>query len=183
LVLLIDCLNKNNISYWKKYLYLIFLGIALSSRGDLLLMLPIFFSYLIQNIGLRKSVEYILTILIAFMIVTLPFYLYDPFGFTPLIVQLEKIMYSNPVLNLNKIILIVAFCILVSVRTMKNNTMKFFESVGIILLIPSLLAFITLYIEFKELDVSYLTYSYGSYVFILLTYFLRIIEKNKIAKS
>ena len=179
LILLIDYLSRNNISYWKKYLSAIFLGIALSSRGDLILILPVFFSFLIQNLGLKKSIKYLLIVLMAFVTVTLPFYLYDPFGFTPLQVQSGKILYLDPVLNLIKVILIITACLLISMQKIKNNKIKFLEGCAIILLIAPLLAIATSCIEFGRLDFSDLSYSFSSYVFILLAYFLRVIEKIK----
>ena len=56
---------------------------------------------------------------------------------------------------------------------------KFLEGCAIILLIAPLLAIATSCIEFGRLDFSDLSYSFSSYVFILLAYFLRVIEKIK----
>ncbi len=178
LILLINHLSRNNISYWKKYLSAIFLGIALSSRGDLILTLPVFFSFLMQNVGPKKSIKYFLIVLIAFIIVTLPFYLYAPSGFTPLQVQSGKILYLDPILNLIKVILMIIFCLLISMQRMKNNKIKFLEGCAIILLIAPLLAVATSCIEFGGLDFNDLAYSFSSYIFILLAYFLRVIEQK-----
>lgn len=178
LIILINNLAQNT-SHLNKYLYTIFLGISLSSRGDLILILPALFSYLIQNIGLKNSIKYLLCILISFTSVTLPFYLYDPNNFTPLQVQLGKILFLDPSLNTIKIITIVFVCILISLQKMKNNKIRFFEGISVLLLAAPLLATITFYTEFGKLDFSYLAYSFSSYVFGLLAYFLRVIEKIK----
>lgn len=178
LIFLINNLSSST-SCWKKYLSAIFLGIALSSRGDLILILPVLFSYLMQNMGLRKSIKYFLAVLIAFVVITLPFYLYDPSSFTPISVQLSKILYSDPTLNMIKIIIVIIVCLLMSLQKMNNNKIRLFESIAIVLITAPLLAATTFSIESGQLDFSYLCYSFSSYIFGLLAYSLRIIEKIK----
>jgi hypothetical protein len=63
------------------------LGIGLSSRANFLLVVPILFGVLAQHYGLRRAVRDVLIAGAAFLLVTLPFYVYDPGGFTPLKVQ------------------------------------------------------------------------------------------------
>lgn len=71
-------------SRWKKVLPAILLGVGLSSRANFILILPLLFSALVQRAGWRTATVYIAITSITFVVVTLPFYLYDPQGFSPL---------------------------------------------------------------------------------------------------
>ncbi len=75
----------------QKLLPAILLGIGLSSRSNFLLILPLFFSVLVQNSSWKDAIKYVSVALLVFAAVTVPFYVYDSGGFTPLIVQRAKI--------------------------------------------------------------------------------------------
>lgn len=68
----------------KKILPAISLGIGLSSRSNFVLLLPLIFSALIQKVGWRHAIKYTAVTCITFTVITTPFYLYDPQGFSPL---------------------------------------------------------------------------------------------------
>jgi len=61
-----------------------FLGIALSSRFNFLFILPVLFAALVQRCGWRWATGCLGMTLVVFCAVTLPFYFYDPVGFSPL---------------------------------------------------------------------------------------------------
>jgi hypothetical protein len=62
----------------------LFLGLALSSRANFLFLLPLLLSALKQRAGWPYAIRFISLTLLTFALVTLPFYLYDPQGFSPL---------------------------------------------------------------------------------------------------
>ncbi|MEJ7624153.1 MAG: hypothetical protein WKF34_09185 [Pyrinomonadaceae bacterium] len=76
---------------WKKALAAVFFGIALSSRSNFGLIAPLIFSYLVQNAGWRTAWKYGALSALSALLVTLPFWLFDPAGFSPLFNQSEKI--------------------------------------------------------------------------------------------
>lgn len=71
-------------SGWLKWLYLILLGIGLSSRANVLLVLPAYFAVLTYFEQWWKALGYFLVPIGTCILVTVPFYLYDPLHFSPL---------------------------------------------------------------------------------------------------
>lgn len=67
-----------------KWLYLILFGIGLSSRANVLLVLPAFFAVLTYSEKWLKALGYFLVPVGTCLLVTVPFYLYDPLHFSPL---------------------------------------------------------------------------------------------------
>jgi len=76
-----------NSAVWKKILTAILFGLALSSRANYTVLLPLVFSMLIQHSGWRTSMLYTSITYTTFCVITLPFYIYDPEGFSPLHVR------------------------------------------------------------------------------------------------
>lgn len=62
----------------------VLLGIGLSSRSNFFLIIPLIFSSLVQHAGIKKACIYTAISCIVCIAITLPFYLYDPAGFSPL---------------------------------------------------------------------------------------------------
>lgn len=83
---------------WQKILLSIFFGLTLSSRSNFMLCVPILFSSLVQHAGWRSAVKYLTISGLAFIAITLPFWLYDPSGFTPLTAQTTKLRIMNELL-------------------------------------------------------------------------------------
>jgi len=94
-LLLISVTRSPDANIWVKIMSAILLGIGLSSRANFLLVLPLVFSLLGQNIGWREAAKYSAIVVVTFAAVTLPFYLYDPEGFTPLATQSWKVAYTQ----------------------------------------------------------------------------------------
>jgi len=69
---------------WQKVALAVFSGLAFSSRPNFLLLAPLIFSYQLQNAGWKEALRYSLVVAVVFCAVTLPFWLYDPSGFSPL---------------------------------------------------------------------------------------------------
>lgn len=82
----------------KKIASAIILGIGLSSRSNFVLLLPLVFSTLVQNSGWRDAIKYTAVTGITFVAITIPFWLYDPHGFSPLTVQYGKVSQFGSIL-------------------------------------------------------------------------------------
>lgn len=104
ILLLIRLIPDSKIKKSIKIMSVILLGISLSSRPHLILLLPLVFSILIQKNTLKIAVKYILLICTALGAVTLPFYLYDPQAFSPLH-QTTKLSQFSSILPFAEIII------------------------------------------------------------------------------
>jgi hypothetical protein len=80
----VESMSRSEMSIWRKTLAAILFGVGLSSRANFVMILPLVYSILVHVAGWKPAMKYTSTAIIAFMAVTVPFYLYDPRGFTPL---------------------------------------------------------------------------------------------------
>lgn len=69
---------------WKRVGAAILFGVSLSSRANFLLVLPIAAAWLARKKGLGVAFSFAGVAALAFAGITLPFWLYDPAGFSPL---------------------------------------------------------------------------------------------------
>ena len=76
---------------WKKVLAALLLGVGLSSRANFLLVMPQLFAALTIKAGWRAALRYVAVAVAAFAAVTVPFWIHDPAGFTPLHAQAHKV--------------------------------------------------------------------------------------------
>jgi hypothetical protein len=83
---------------WKRLLAVLLLGIGLSSRANFLLLMPQLFSALTLRAGWRTAARYSALALLACATVTIPFWIHDPAGFTPLRNQAHKVAEFQEVL-------------------------------------------------------------------------------------
>ena len=83
---------------WKKLLPVLLLGIGLSSRANFLLLMPQLFSSLTLRAGWRTAVRYSALAVMACAAITIPFWIHDPAGFTPLHNQAHKVAEFQEVL-------------------------------------------------------------------------------------
>lgn len=80
---LLDCSRSGRLS-WRLFLCSLLLGVALASRLNFLVSTPVLFMALGRSLGWRVSVLAVLPAAIAFGVLTIPLYLADPTGFSPL---------------------------------------------------------------------------------------------------
>ncbi len=112
----------------------VFLGIALSSRAVYLLLVPILFLYSRQKLGLPRALISVGAALTVFLVITTPFYLYDPAGFSPL--------YTLSKLNMPPMLrwTVIGFTLLVAVfaglRARQTRLATFYGSSSLIIAIP-----------------------------------------------
>ena len=83
-LLVVKCVPHPRSPVGVKVVTAILLGVGLSSRANFGLLLPLIFSTLVQNAGWRQAATYIALTCLAFAVVTVQFYMYDPQGFSPL---------------------------------------------------------------------------------------------------
>lgn len=69
---------------WKSVVPTIFMGIALASRANFLMLLPLIFSAMIKTVGWKKAIAHGAIMGATILLLTVPFYLYDPQAFSPL---------------------------------------------------------------------------------------------------
>ncbi len=78
-------LTREGLGWVARFAPCLFLGVALSSRANYLLLAPPLYSYLVKRLGFRKASAAAGVSIAAFLGVTAPFYLYDPAGYSPLL--------------------------------------------------------------------------------------------------
>jgi len=62
----------------------VLLGIGLSSRANFLLVVPVLFVAILRKTGQKTAIIYLTVTCVTFAGITLPFYVFDPNGFSPL---------------------------------------------------------------------------------------------------
>lgn len=84
MLLMMTLVPDASVAGWKKVGVAAFAGLALSSRLNYLLLVPVLFAALARRAGLKGACVYLGVLGLAFTAVTLPFYWHDPAGFAPL---------------------------------------------------------------------------------------------------
>lgn len=83
---------------WSRWLSCLALGIALASRANFLLLMPVILGVLWRLAGPRQAITTCVISGLTAMAMILPFYLHNPEGFTPWITR-EKISFADPALG------------------------------------------------------------------------------------
>jgi hypothetical protein len=76
--------TRRKASFWQSALWAVLLGIGLSSRLNFMLILPLVFFALIKTSSRNTACALTAITLACFSALTLPFFIYDPAGFSPL---------------------------------------------------------------------------------------------------
>lgn len=145
ILFLINSVANSKAGETKKVLSSVLLGIGLSSRANYILLLPLVFSALVQNAGYKTAVKYTLLTCLAFFIVTVPFFLYDPKGFSPMSVQFSKINQLNSISHFTGASLVLAggvISVLFSFQRMDRDCIILFRNcafVGAFLIICAII--------------------------------------------
>ncbi len=120
---------------WKRLLPTILFGIGLSSRSNFLIIMPLLLSIMVQNAGWISALKYLIISGITCLLVTVPFWLYDPAGFTPLIVQSMKVTELQTVLPFAGVIIPLSgilLATLLSFQKLETDCMAFFRNCTIV---------------------------------------------------
>ncbi len=133
--LFVNALSKLHTRKWEKVLCAILLGVCFSSRLNFLLLLPLIFSTLVQNVGWRITIKYVVLVGVVFVAVTLPFYLHDPRNFTPLYGQFLKIGNFDSIFPFASTFIILAgfiIAFLLSFQHMNSDCVVLFRNCAIV---------------------------------------------------
>ena len=122
---------------------MLLLGVALSSRGLYLMLLPLLFFYVLRVTSVRRAVGTMGGVLAVFVAITLPFYLYDPLHFSPLYHTLGKLSLS-PCLSGLVVALTMSMSAILGAGIHKRDLPAVFQRMGYLLLLPLLAATIAM---------------------------------------
>lgn len=151
---------------WKKWIFAILLGIGFSSRLHFLLISPIIFTFILIYKDFKTAFWYSFLVLVSFLWVTLPFYLYDPSGFSPLHTY-DIIQRFKDVLPYSDIILLSVcflFIIILSLK-LKKNMIQLFGYCGLMLFIPVFYSVILSSVQIGGLELIQYTWYGLSFLF------------------
>ena len=84
-----------SVATWKKVVAAVFTGIALSSRMNYLLLVPLLFAALSRRAGPAAALSSLSVVGFVFALVTLPFYWHDPVLFAPLHLHNKFAMFGE----------------------------------------------------------------------------------------
>ena len=98
MLLTVRWVSSSDVPAWKRVLAALLVGVGLSSRANFLLVMPQLFAALTIKVGWRAALNYVAGAGAAFAAVTIPFWLYDPAGFTPLHAQAHKVAEFQTIL-------------------------------------------------------------------------------------
>jgi hypothetical protein len=79
--------SKPDAPVWQRCLACVLLGLGLASRANFPLLLPLFGAVLWRRVGLRQALDAVGLVALVAAVITVPFYLNDPAGFTPLLTR------------------------------------------------------------------------------------------------
>ena len=98
MLLTVRCVSSAEAPAWKRVLAALLVGVGLSSRANFLLVMPQLFAALTIKAGWRTALKYVAVAGAAFAAMTIPFWIHDPAGFTPLHTQSHKVAEFQTIL-------------------------------------------------------------------------------------
>jgi len=137
------------------------MGIALSSRANYILLLPILFSALLISRNFKYAAKQIAITLTVFGVITLPFYLYDPASFSPLTTLGKMDQFSGVLPHAAAIISIVtlALSIVLSYWQIRAGTFeKVFRNVAFVMAFPVVAGMVL-----QSVETGVLTFFFAKY--------------------
>ena len=81
---MINGIQQDVFRSWGKTILAVLLGVGFASRPNFILLLPLVFSALAKSVGAKSAIKHISIIFLTLALFTIPFYIYDPSGFSPL---------------------------------------------------------------------------------------------------
>jgi hypothetical protein len=120
------------------WLYAVLLGIGLSSRANFLLLLPLVSSALAQRVGWGRALKLTAASCATFAVVTVPFYLADPRGFSPLhtMHKFDAASSSFPFGGVVVLLLDAALAVTLSLRRWSSSRGAFLRTCATVLALP-----------------------------------------------
>ena len=164
---------KTSISSWQKVLLAALLGIGLASRANFVLLLPLVFSALGQRVGWRTSTKYLAITCLTFALITIPFYLYHPQGFSPLHTtnKLDQFHVILPFSGMIVPLVTLVLALLLSFYS-KNSVMSILlRNCALVLALPVLCGTILKSILVGNLDLTFTSYGLSFLFFGTVAFF------------
>ena len=134
-LLVIRAGRKESARWWEFAIPAVLLGVGLSSRSNFAFLVPMLVVLLWKLKGHRVAIGTGAVICGAAVAVTLPFWLYDPNGFTPLIVQTGKMEQFNEIIPQAGIVMAFAALLIalgLSARKKASTTSVFFQNLAFV---------------------------------------------------
>lgn len=136
--LTIVLVSKRGVSSWKKIVSSILLGIALSSRANFILIVPLVFSIILKEIGWKWTIISCALTFMSFSLVTAPFYLYEPESFSPLHTYFKLGKYQTVLPYSGDVIPIVSGILAIALSFQRMDFTKFLRNCAVVQALPFL---------------------------------------------
>jgi hypothetical protein len=139
-LLMLHTVLRENARPWQGVLAAVLLGVAVSSRLNFTLVVPLIASVILQRRGPRQAIVYTAVVVATFAALTLPFYFYDPQGFSPLH-TLDMVAHLDGVLPFGAYLVpagMVILALLLSLRRMNGPDAVFLYNCAIVQAFPVL---------------------------------------------
>lgn len=133
--LVLRAARKDKAKWWEYAIPALLLGVGLSSRSNFAFVIPMLLVAIWKMKGFRIAVPTISITGLAFLAVTLPFWLYDPEGFTPMLVQTGKMQQFNGILPQAGVVMVVVALLLalaLSARQHSETPAVFFQNLAFV---------------------------------------------------
>ena len=154
-------ISRPDLPSWKVIVPAVFLGVALSSRVNFFMLLPLIFSAMVKAAGWKAAIKYAAITGTVLLALTIPFYIYDPQAFSPLYAA-SKLGQFEPVLPLAGLLLPLATLILALVLAFLQPVGQkpdiLLRNCAIVLAFPVLCGIILLSIRAGGLNFSFASY-------------------------
>lgn len=144
------------------------LGIGLSSRANFVFVVPLLLTTLAARIGWKRAFGFSGVVVAASVLVTIPFWLYDPQGFSPLIVQYSKVGdYADVMPHSGVVVLIVtvALTIYLALKRSNEDLNRLFLNCAVVQAFPVVCSVILLSLHLGKIDLSLAGYGLFSLFF------------------
>lgn len=151
-----------------KVIWPLMLGIGLSSRANFVFVVPLLLTTLAARIGWKRAFGFSGVVVAASVLVTIPFWLYDPQGFSPLIVQYSKVGdYADVMPHSGVVVLIVtvALTIYLALKRSNEDLNRLFLNCAVVQAFPVVCSVILLSLHLGKIDLSLAGYGLFSLFF------------------
>lgn len=148
---------------WLGLAVALFLGVTLSSRANFVYALPLLFAALAQLYGWREAILRTGIASAALAAITLPFYAYDPDGFTPLTTsgKLSQFEELAPHLDVAVVAIAVALTVVLALRRFDRRGFVLMSRAAIVQMFLLIAVVVLDSIQLERLDFTFLVPGYG----------------------
>jgi hypothetical protein len=178
-LMLVNVVPRSDVRLWTKVACAALLGIGLCSRANFLFLLPLIFSQLVQDGGWKTASLYLAVTVAVFAAVTLPFWFYDPDGFTPFLVQASKVAQFSSVMAFSGILIpgLTGIASLgFALQRTDSNHLVLLRNCALVLAIPVVLTTVLATIRAERLDLRWAGYGMFCLFFGALAAALRLLD-------